>query len=125
MTGLVFLLCVFACYRLTTLVTRDTILRATRRRLAKRYPPRIVSVLDDAGNPAMIRNGNQGIESAVTTRAHWVVEFVHCERCVSVWASGVLVLGAHGLGLLDPWALVGLGWLGVAGGVALIVDVAG
>jgi hypothetical protein len=126
MTALVLLACVFAVYRISTLLTRDQITKPLHRRLARRYPSRIVPMLDPNGDPALIRNdATQEMEQAVQVRPHPLVAFLHCDRCLTIWLSLGAVLACHGVGLLDRWPLVGLGWLGVAGAVALVVDVVG
>jgi hypothetical protein len=126
LTILVLILATFATYRLAILITRDLLCRPLRQRVADRYKPVVIPVYDDNGEQAVILNdATKEMEPAVTMRPHPAVEFVHCERCVSVWLAGFVMLGCHAVGVLDSWALVGLGWLAVAGAVALIVEVGG
>jgi hypothetical protein len=125
-TALVLLACVFALYRVTTLFTRDEITCGLRLRIARRFPARPVPVLDENGEQAYVHNeATKEIEPAVTMKARWPVALVNCPRCLSVWFAAPVVLACHGVGLLDRWSLVVLGWLAVAGAVALIVDVVG
>jgi hypothetical protein len=49
-----------------------------------------------------------------------VGELLSCEWCVSVWASGVLVVGLAASGLVTGWWLLWLGWPAIAGAAGLM-----
>lgn len=102
MTPLVFAAAVLAAYRLALLITSDTILRSWRARIVKAHPATVVD-----GNP----------------RAHPLVEFVHCGRCVGVWTAGLVLVACRAVGLFDDWRWVPLGWPAIAGAVVLCLRV--
>lgn len=95
-----------AAYRLALLITSDTILRGWRRKLAKRYPPTV-----------------EHVDGQDVTRAHPLVEFVHCGRCVGVWTAGLVLVACWAVRLVDDWRWVPLGWPAVAGAVVLCLRV--
>lgn len=102
MTWADLLLLALAVYRVTRLVTTDSLTAPWRENLVYRFPPRVESLRDPLGQP---------IENSAHNVAHWVVRLVHCDWCVSIWVALALTLAAHFAGLLDSWQLAGFVWL--------------
>ena len=112
MTWLVFVLLALAVYRVTRAIVRDQVGAPVRRALARRFPPRVGPLVDEA-------TGTE-IEGTATVRPRWPVVLASCAWCLGTWLSLAGVLAVHLAGLLDSWFLVVLAWLAVSSVVGLI-----
>lgn len=111
MTWGVLALVALASYRLTHLVTSDSITEPWRQRLVERYPAHVEPIIDPTGHP---------VPNSARQVPHPVTVFVLCNWCVSFWTSLALVLVAHFVGLLGSWQLAGFGWLAASTVVGLL-----
>lgn len=135
LSWLTFVVLVAASFRLTRLATTDLITEPLRRRIWARWPsddtlyPDDGTVAQDRDDPAFGTTAH-GIEVFYDdsdreypgwrpVRPTMVGYLVGCDDCASVWCSLVLVVPV-GLVLGLAWWTV-LVWLGVAGGVAVVV----
>jgi hypothetical protein len=105
------LLLALAVYRVTRLITTDSLTAPWREDLVYRFPPRV--------EPMRAPDGSE-IPGSARSVPHWVVRLVHCDWCVSIWTSLALTLAAHFAGLLDSWQLAGFVWLAASSAAGLL-----
>lgn len=116
MTWLVLVVLGLGTYRVTRLITTDTVTAPLRYALARRFP---------GGTRPLVRpETGKDIPETGEVHFHWVVELIYCDWCVSVWVAAVLVLAAHFTGLIGPWRWAGLAWPAVATLSGLVTNLA-
>lgn len=114
MTPLTFLLISLASYRLTRLVTTDTITDRWRRWLTRRFPARTIPLFDTNGDT---------VDGTATMKPRWIVELVNCDWCLGVWISAGVTGGAHWAGLAPSRPACILGWMAAAALSGVVSDV--
>lgn len=105
MTFSVFVLVALASYRVTRLITTDTLTDGWRYSVLRWFPPAQGPMLDPAGN---------AIPGSVETIPSWPVKLINCTWCTGIWVALVAVLVAHFTGLSNSWTLTAYDWPAVA-----------
>lgn len=115
-TGLTFVLATLTAFRLTRLVTTDTITDRPRRWLLRRFPARVVPLHDT--------NGGE-VDGTATLKPRWIIELVNCDWCLGVWISAAVVGAVHGFGMAPDRGVCVLAWGGCAAVVGVVSDLLG
>lgn len=115
-TALVFVLAALCSFRLTRLITTDTITDQPRRWLLRRFPARVVPLNDT--------NGDE-VEGSATLKPRWLVELVNCDWCLGVWVSAAVVGAVHGFGLAPDRGVCVLAWGACSAVVGAVSDLLG
>ena len=106
-----------AAWRVTLLVTTDTITGRWRRWLLVRYPARTVPLYDVTGAP---------VEGSGRLKPRLVVELVNCDWCVGWWIAAAVVLVGRVVGLIGlSWPACGVAVWAVAAMVGALSDIVG
>lgn len=122
MTPLLFVVLVFASYRLTRIVVIDKITAGLRERVGNRWPD-----TPDRRHLRWVKNPTHGhiITPAPAgqlrrrVRPHGPYALITCPWCTGWWVAGLVVVAARWYGLVD-WTGVLFAWPAVAGAAGLV-----
>ncbi len=82
------LILALAAYRLTRMVTTDTIFDKPRIRIFRRYPP--------PGSWQTVGRKGETLPDGQIRDAHWIGKLIDCPWCIGFWIAGASVLTVNG-----------------------------
>jgi hypothetical protein len=111
-TALAWFLVICSSYRLTRLITTDSVTEPLRRAVVRRWPHR--------NQPLIRQETGRPIPDTGALTPRWIVVLVNCPWCIAPYASAAVLVAAKYAGLVHSWTVVGFGVPAVAAAVGLM-----
>lgn len=112
-----------AVYRLTRLVTEDTILEPIRDRILARFPAYDTEYQDDPGVESPTNAYGRALFESAPGRyypvdASWLGTLISCAWCSSIWLAGLVTVAWYYLPAVTWWLVLPLAFSTIAGVIA-------